>query len=227
MRGKHLRFDAIRTAILLSSPVYFWLNAASAAICPSAMEAAYNALSGIGTASSCTFNDNGTNLVIDNEPTTTIYNVVDNSVNLQLGDTTGARINIDSAPITRIEDIIFNNINVQIGALVGPITIFIESDPTTIVNNIVDNAVNVDMDASAMPAPGDFIESEPETMIYNVIDNSVSVTSASLRKDPAAVVEPGSLTLLGIAVTALGLFRRRIQKKNRTVRRVSTVCSLN
>ncbi|MBV8526529.1 MAG: hypothetical protein JOY71_31190 [Acetobacteraceae bacterium] len=220
-------FNAIRTAILLSSPVYLWLNGASAAICPSAMEAAYNTLSGIGTASSCTFNDNGTNLIIYSNPTTTIYNIVDNSVNLQLGDTTGARIHIDSAPITRIEDIVFNNINVQIGALVGPLTIFIESDPTTIVNNIVTNAVNVDMDASAGPVPGDFIESDPETMIYNVIDNSASVSSPSLQNDPSAVIEPGSLTLLGIAVTALGLFRRRIQKKNCTVRRVSTVCSLN
>ena len=50
-----------------------------ATACPAT--AAYGPMFGIGASVSCAINDNSLSIVIDSEPTTTIYNLVDNSAN--------------------------------------------------------------------------------------------------------------------------------------------------
>ena len=83
-----------------------------ATACPAT--AAYGPMFGIGASVSCAINDNSLSIVIDSEPTTTIYNLVDNSVNYTqttnlTGTTTG--ILIKSEPTTTIQNLVDNSVN--------------------------------------------------------------------------------------------------------------------
>jgi hypothetical protein len=116
-----------------------------ATACPAT--AADGPMFGIAASVSCAVNNNLLSIVIDSEPTTTIYNLVDNSVNYA-----------------------------QISASIGTATSsFIESKPITTIDNIVDNSVNYTQTSTfAGTAINSFIESKPTTTIYNLVGNSVN-----------------------------------------------------
>jgi hypothetical protein len=57
---------------------------ALATACPAATTTAYGPMFSIGANVSCAVNDNSISIVIESQPTTTIYNLVDNSVNYTL-----------------------------------------------------------------------------------------------------------------------------------------------
>jgi hypothetical protein len=191
-----------------------WLTGPSAVACPTGTVTADYEGTGSGTGVYCT-QDGGVNIVIQSEPLTTIYNLVDNSINgLQITRIAGTTTLtfIVSTPTTSINNFIDNSINVQVySELSVPINIFIESNPTTIIYNLVDNSVNVLANDSAAMGISNLLESGPTTAIYNLIDNSIDVITDNAQDGLAAVPEAGSLTLLGAALGAFGLvgMRRR------------------
>src|ERR1700730_3534837 len=105
-----------------------------ATACPAT--AAYGPMFGIPASVSCAVNDNSLSIVIDSEPTTTIYNLVNNSVNYtQTGTFSGVTISsfIESKPAITIYNFVDNSINyLKTTNLTGTTTsIFIKSEPTT------------------------------------------------------------------------------------------------
>jgi hypothetical protein len=206
MRAKYALLGVTALAALLTAA---YSSGALATVCPATST----------TTATCTTNGQLISILIDNTPTTTISNLVDNSVTVQQTSSQagGSLINIiENAPITTIYNLVENTINLSINDPVGiPIAIFIQNTPTTIIYNIVDNSISV---SSPGGSPGaalsSLIESIPMTSIFNLVDNSVNVILASAElaadvafSDPPAVPEPTALSLLAIGLGAVGLFR--------------------
>jgi hypothetical protein len=149
-----------------------------ATACPAT--AAYGPMFGIGASVSCAINDNSLSIVIDSEPTTTIQNLADNSVNLLRtsgsADSTVSSF-IESKPTTTIYNLVNNSVNLNTGGPdYGMINIFIESEPITTIYNLIDNSINYLHTSSIVGTMiNDFIESEPTTTIYNLIDNGINL----------------------------------------------------
>jgi hypothetical protein len=181
---------------------------AVATVCPAA---------GIGTASSCTVNDETISIFIESRPITAIYNLVDNSINFsQTSGTPAASISniIASSPTTTIYNLVSNTINLQISDTTGvSIDIFIESNPVTTIYNLVDNSISLLESNSALDTIiSILIESTPSTTIYNIVDNTINVAVMSAKGQDdlassavAPVLEPASLPLFGLALGALAV----------------------
>jgi hypothetical protein len=127
--------------------------------------------------------------IINNAPTTTIYDLVENTINIQIYGPAGALSggSIDGSPITTIYNAVDNSINFS--DLTGsphPTTITrIESSPTTTVYNVVDNSINVTTDpqgdssqSAVLLTPTSesiVIDNEAVTNLFNYVDNSINV----------------------------------------------------
>jgi hypothetical protein len=86
-------------------------------------------------------------IVIDNEPVTQLFNLVDNSVSVAetISTLSGTLTTvIKNKPTTDIYNLVDNTINLQLSDPLGiPIALFIDDMPITLVENLVDNSVNV------------------------------------------------------------------------------------
>jgi hypothetical protein len=171
MGAKHLTFVAAAALAVFSGACRS--TVALAAICPEVSS---------GAAVSCTPDDQPINVFIYEFPVTTIYNVVNNSANLQEinGGSAKTPINIiNNEPTTTIYNLVENTINIQIygpaGALSGG---FIGNNPISTIYNDVDNSINFS-DLTDSPYFGTItrIESSPTTTVYNLVDNSINVTT--------------------------------------------------
>jgi hypothetical protein len=127
---------------------------------------------------SCTLYDNATSILIESEPTTTIYNIIDNRINLQESGAASS-IFIESQPVTTINNIVDNSINLQPSDAAGAASsLSIESRPITTIYNIVENSINLQTNGAAGAASSIFIESQPVTTIYNLVDNRINLQTS-------------------------------------------------
>src|ERR1700730_8770094 len=133
-------------AVIVAAAVAAFSPDGRARGCPAATTAAFGPMFGIGKSVSCAVNNNSISIFIESEPITTIYNLVDNSVNyLQTSGSAGATISnfIESGPATTIYKRVTNSVNLHtIGSDYATISVFIESEPLTTIYNLADNSVN-------------------------------------------------------------------------------------
>jgi hypothetical protein len=211
------KYGVLGAAIIAAFSTAAFSKVASATACLATTAAVYDSMYITETADLCTTNNRLGSTFIESKPTTTIYNLVDNSVNfLRPNDAASSHSSfIESTPTTVINNLVDNSINVQIsGTSEGPIIIFIQSNPTTIIYNTVDNSINfMQVNETADPTIGNLIESTPTTNIYNLADNSVNVQDGPAFIGITATPEPPSLPLLGIGLSALGLVCVRQRKR--------------
>jgi hypothetical protein len=171
----------------------------------------------IEPARSCTMNEGIISVIVESHPITTIYNLVDNSLNFSgKSNTDSAAIStiIESSPTTTIYNLVSNAINLQISETRGvPIEILVESKPVTTIYNIIDNSISLlEANSGLDTIVNSLIESTPLTTIYNLVDNAVGIAVTNPNGQDnlgssvvATAPEPGSLTLLGAALGALSL----------------------
>src|SRR5205814_2013681 len=205
-RAMRAKYAVIGAAALAGVSTAVFSPDGLATACPAT--AADGPMFGIAASISCAVNNNSLSIVIDSEPTTTIYNLVDNSVNYahisaSIGTATSSFI--ESKPITTIDNIIDNNLNyIHTTTFVGAtISSFIESKPTTAIYNLIDNSINLDIGGADYATISIFIDSEPTTTIYNLVDNSITVQDLALLAAP----EPVSLSVLGVALATFAFIR--------------------
>jgi hypothetical protein len=124
--------------------------------------------------------------IITSAPLTTIYNLIENTVNVHILGPAGTSISesINGNPLVTIDSAVDNSVN---SSDTDPLT-FIESLPTTLIYNRVDNGINITtgpQDASSSSQSAVLltptsqtivIDNEPVTELLNQVDNSVSLT---------------------------------------------------
>jgi hypothetical protein len=177
-RGMRAKYAVIGAAAIAGFSTAAFSLDGLATTCPAA--AACGPMFGIGA--------NVSGIVIESEPKTTIYNLVDNSVidnsvnYTQTGSFAGATISnsIENKPTTTIYNLVDNSINYrQTSALASVTSIFLESKPTTTIYNLVDNSVNYQLKGGSADATvNNLIDSEPTTTIYNSVNNSVTLNTS-------------------------------------------------
>jgi hypothetical protein len=145
---------------------------------------------------SCTLYDNVTSIFIESEPTTTIYNIVDNRINLQdSGAASG--IFIESQPVTTINNIVDDSVNLQPSESAGAASsLSIESRPITTIYNIVENSINLQTNGAAGAASSIFTESQPVTTIYNLVDNSINLQTSSADAASSIFIDSEPVTTI-------------------------------
>jgi hypothetical protein len=152
---------------------------------------------------------------VESSPTTKIYDVVDNGVNITtglLGDSSSSQgavlltptsqtIVIDNEPVTQLLNLVDNSVSVAetISTLSGNLTTVVNNTPTTEIFNIVNNTINLQLNDPLGIPISLFIDDMPITLVENLVDNSVNVT---------VVPEPSSLSLVALGLCAFGLLRR-------------------
>jgi hypothetical protein len=152
---------------------------------------------------------------IESSPTTLIYDLVDNGINITTGaldaspssqsavllTPTSQAIVIDSEPVTNLFNLVDNSFSLAetMTTLAGTMVTVVNNIPTTNIFNVVDNTIDLWL-SDPLGIPISFsIDSMPNTLIANLVDNSVNVT---------VVPEPSSLSLLALGLCAFGLLRR-------------------
>jgi hypothetical protein len=128
--------------------------------------------------------------IINNRPTTTIYNLVENTINIQIDGPAGTSIggSIDGSPISTIYNDVDNSINFSdlTGSPHFATISSINSSPTTTIYNLVDNSINITRglqgDSSSQSAvlltptsQSIVIDNEAVTNIFNYVDNSINI----------------------------------------------------
>jgi hypothetical protein len=127
--------------------------------------------------------------IINNTPTTNIYNLVENTINIQIYGPAGALSggSIDGSPITTIYNDVDNSINFSdlTGSPHFATITRIDNSPTTTVHNLVDNSINItrglqgDSSQSAVlltpTLQSIVIDNEAVTNLFNYVDNSINV----------------------------------------------------
>jgi hypothetical protein len=124
--------------------------------------------------------------IITSAPLTTIFNLIENTVNVHILGPAGTSISesINGNPLMTIDSAVDDSVN---SSDTDPLT-FIESLPTTLIYNRVDNGINITtgpQDASSSSQSAVLltptsqtivIDNEPLTELLNQVDNSVSLT---------------------------------------------------
>ena len=125
---------------------------------------------------------------VTSAPTTTIYNWIENTVNVHILGPAGTLISssINGNPLMTIDSAVDDSVNAS--DLNDPFTFTqIESLPTTIIYDHVDNGINItpDLPGASLPSQNAtlitptsqtiVIDNEPVTALLNQVDNSVTI----------------------------------------------------
>jgi hypothetical protein len=126
--------------------------------------------------------------IINSTPTTNIYNIVENTINIQIDGPAGTSISgsIDGSPMTGISSAVDNSINfADLTGAPHPTTITrIDSSPTTTIYDYVDNGINIttglqgSSSSAVLLTPTSqtlVIDNEPVTNLFNLVDNSINL----------------------------------------------------
>jgi hypothetical protein len=124
--------------------------------------------------------------IIASAPTTTIFNLIENTVNVHILGPAGTSISssINGNPLMTIDSAVDDSVN---SSDTNPFT-FIVSSPTTLIYDRVDNGINVTTGPQVPSSSSQnavlltptsqtiVIDNEPVTELLNEVDNSVSLT---------------------------------------------------
>ena len=127
--------------------------------------------------------------IIASAPTTTIFNLIENTVNVHILGPAGTSISgsIDGSPIMIIYSAIDDSVNFSGLTEAPPPITLIQSSPTTMTYDRVDNGINITtgLQGASSSSQGAVlltptsktivIDNEPVTELFNQVDNSVSV----------------------------------------------------